>query len=60
LLIGSGGVLGLAPAPEFTFVIYVSPVGCYFKVHLDAPIKTQTPKVAEKKLELHKCSYLMI
>jgi hypothetical protein len=60
LLIGSGGVLGLAPAPEFTFVIYVSPVGCYFKVHPDAPIKTQTTKVAEKKLELHKCSYLMI
>jgi branched-chain amino acid aminotransferase len=37
LLIGSGGVLGLAPAPEFTFVIYVSPVGCYFKGGL-API----------------------
>ncbi|KAI9089362.1 hypothetical protein K1719_029641 [Acacia pycnantha] len=31
LLMGSGAVLGLAPAPEFTFLIYVSPVGNYFK-----------------------------
>ncbi|KAL7594369.1 hypothetical protein Lser_V15G27869 [Lactuca serriola] len=31
LLIGSGSVLGLAPAPEYTFLIYVSPVGNYFK-----------------------------
>ncbi|CAK9214998.1 unnamed protein product [Sphagnum troendelagicum] len=37
LLIGTGGVLGLNPAPEYTFVIYVSPVGCYFKGGL-API----------------------
>lgn len=29
---GSGSVLGLAPAPEYTFLIYVSPVGNYFKV----------------------------
>ena len=32
LLMGSGSVLGIAPAPEFTFLIYVSPVGNYFKV----------------------------
>ncbi|KAK1359246.1 hypothetical protein POM88_043720 [Heracleum sosnowskyi] len=31
LLMGSGSVLSLAPAPEFTFLIYVSPVGNYFK-----------------------------
>ncbi|XP_058080806.1 branched-chain amino acid aminotransferase 2, chloroplastic-like isoform X3 [Magnolia sinica] len=31
LLIGSGPVLGLAPAPEYTFLIYASPVGTYFK-----------------------------
>ncbi|KAL6512901.1 Branched-chain-amino-acid aminotransferase, mitochondrial [Orobanche hederae] len=37
LLIGSGAVLGLAPAPEYTFLIYVSPVGNYFKEGL-API----------------------
>jgi branched-chain amino acid aminotransferase len=28
---GSGPVLGVAPAPEFTFMVYVSPVGAYFK-----------------------------
>ncbi|XP_021888828.1 branched-chain-amino-acid aminotransferase 2, chloroplastic-like isoform X2 [Carica papaya] len=31
LLIGSGPVLGLAPAPEYRFLIYASPVGNYFK-----------------------------
>ncbi|RLN38866.1 branched-chain-amino-acid aminotransferase 5, chloroplastic-like isoform X2 [Panicum miliaceum] len=31
LLMGSGAVLGLAPAPEYTFIIFVSPVGSYFK-----------------------------
>ncbi|XP_028772750.1 branched-chain amino acid aminotransferase 2, chloroplastic [Neltuma alba] len=37
LLMGTGVVLGLAPAPEYTFLIYVSPVGNYFKEGL-API----------------------
>ncbi|CAL0311604.1 unnamed protein product [Lupinus luteus] len=37
LLIGSGAVLGVAPAPEYTFLVYVSPVGNYFKEGL-API----------------------
>ncbi|GKA46552.1 branched-chain amino acid aminotransferase 2, chloroplastic-like protein [Tanacetum coccineum] len=32
LLMGSGSVLDLAPAPEYAFLIYVSPVGNYFKV----------------------------
>ncbi|GAV90236.1 Aminotran_4 domain-containing protein [Cephalotus follicularis] len=31
LLIGSGSVLGVGPAPEFTFLIFVSPVGSYHK-----------------------------
>ncbi|GJN30020.1 hypothetical protein PR202_gb18294 [Eleusine coracana subsp. coracana] len=31
LLLGSGAVLGLAPAPEYTFIVFVSPVGNYFK-----------------------------
>ena len=31
LLIGTGPILGLAPAPEYTFVIYASPVASYFK-----------------------------
>jgi branched-chain amino acid aminotransferase len=30
LLIGSGAVLGVAPAEEFKFIIFVSPVGPYF------------------------------
>ena len=34
LLIGSGAILGLAPAPEYTFLIYASPVGDYHKVSL--------------------------
>ena len=35
LVMGSGPVLGLAPAPEYTFLIYVSPVGNYFKAGLE-------------------------
>ncbi|WVZ56097.1 hypothetical protein U9M48_006676 [Paspalum notatum var. saurae] len=37
LLMGSGPILGLAPAPEYTFLIYAAPVGNYFKEGL-API----------------------
>ncbi|CAH9065517.1 unnamed protein product [Cuscuta epithymum] len=35
ILFGSGPVLGLAPAPHYTFLIYASPVGNYFKVRPD-------------------------
>lgn len=31
VLFGSGQVLGVAPAPEYTFAIFMSPVGPYFK-----------------------------
>lgn len=31
LLLGTGPTLGVTPAPEYTFLIYASPVGCYFK-----------------------------
>ncbi|KAK1275900.1 hypothetical protein QJS04_geneDACA015975 [Acorus gramineus] len=31
LLIGSGPLLGIAPAPDYTFLVYASPVGNYFK-----------------------------
>ncbi|MAU30059.1 MAG: branched chain amino acid aminotransferase [Euryarchaeota archaeon] len=31
LLMGSGPILGVAPAPEYTFLVFASPVGPYFK-----------------------------
>jgi len=31
LLIGTGAILGLAPAPSYTFLVYCSPVASYFK-----------------------------
>lgn len=31
VLWGSGGILGVAPAPSYTFMVYVTPVGPYFK-----------------------------
>ncbi|XP_059455423.1 branched-chain amino acid aminotransferase 1, mitochondrial-like isoform X1 [Corylus avellana] len=37
LIMGSGEILGLSAAPEYTFLIYVSPVGNYFKEGL-APL----------------------
>lgn len=39
LIIGSGPILGLAPAPSYSFVVYVSPVGSYFKGNQLTPIK---------------------
>ncbi|KAE8676447.1 Branched-chain-amino-acid aminotransferase 3 [Hibiscus syriacus] len=35
LLLGTGPILGLAPAPEYTFVVYASPVRNYFKSPLN-------------------------
>ena len=32
LLLGSGPILGLGPAPSYTFTIYAAAVGAYFKV----------------------------
>jgi len=31
LIFGSGAILGVAPAPEYTFLVYTIPVGPYFK-----------------------------
>jgi len=31
LLMGSGPILGVAPAPSYTYLVYVTPVGPYFK-----------------------------
>ncbi|EKX44262.1 hypothetical protein GUITHDRAFT_159741 [Guillardia theta CCMP2712] len=39
LIIGTGPILGLAPAPSYTFLVYVSPVGSYFKGNQLSPIK---------------------
>ncbi|KAI5314977.1 hypothetical protein L3X38_044153 [Prunus dulcis] len=32
LLLGSGPVLGIGPAPEYTFLIFASPIGNWDKV----------------------------
>lgn len=32
LLMGSGSFLAVAPSPEYTFLVYTSPVGNYYKV----------------------------
>lgn len=39
IMFGSGPVLGLAPAPENTLLIYCSPVGAYFKKKGQQPIR---------------------
>ena len=39
IVIGSGPILGLAPAPSYTLCCYVSPVGSYFKGNQLTPIK---------------------
>ena len=32
VLMGSGGILGLGPAPSYTFAVFCAAVGAYFKV----------------------------
>ena len=39
LLFGSGAILGLGPAPSYTFLVYCSPVGAYFKGGQLTPIR---------------------
>ncbi|KAJ3051987.1 hypothetical protein HK097_006997 [Rhizophlyctis rosea] len=38
-VVGSGGQLGLSPAPEFYFCIFVNPVGDYYKGGMGNPVK---------------------
>uniref|UniRef100_A0A7N0T4E7 Branched-chain-amino-acid aminotransferase n=1 Tax=Kalanchoe fedtschenkoi TaxID=63787 RepID=A0A7N0T4E7_KALFE len=38
MLLGSGAMLGVGPAPEYTYLIYASPVGNYYKEG-SAPLK---------------------
>ena len=40
---GSGPILGVAPAPEYTFLVFASPVGPYFKAGFQ-PIKLKISK----------------
>lgn len=41
LLLGTGPILGLGPAPGFTFLVYAAAVGAYFKVAFHA---SQAPR----------------
>ncbi|XP_061336401.1 branched-chain-amino-acid aminotransferase 2, chloroplastic-like isoform X1 [Gastrolobium bilobum] len=39
LLMGTGALLGLAPAPEYTFLVYCCPVSCYYKGPLNLKVE---------------------
>ncbi|UPR01363.1 branched-chain amino acid aminotransferase [Chloropicon primus] len=39
ILLGTGAILGLGPAPSYTFLVYCSPVGAYFKGGQLTPIR---------------------
>ncbi|XP_020227494.1 putative branched-chain-amino-acid aminotransferase 7 [Cajanus cajan] len=39
LLMGTGALLGVAPAPEYTFLVYCSPVGSYHKGALNLKVE---------------------
>ena len=43
LLIGTGAMMGVQPSKEYTFVIFVSPVGAYFKAGL-SPVNFVTTR----------------
>lgn len=54
---GSGDILGVAPSPSYTFLIYVSPVGPYFKSGvkcLNLKITNQYHRAAPKGTGGHK------
>lgn len=50
LLFGSGPILGLGPAPAYTFLVYCAPVGAYFKgggmVPIDLLVEDQFHRAA--------------
>jgi branched-subunit amino acid aminotransferase/4-amino-4-deoxychorismate lyase len=50
LLMGSGPILGLGPAPSYTFAIYAAAVGSYFKVNqaVELPLQRVTKKQQNK------------
>jgi branched-chain amino acid aminotransferase len=59
MLMGSGQQLGLYPSPEFSFIVYVSPTGNYFKsstVGLNLHLETKRARAARGGLGSTKCS----
>jgi branched-chain amino acid aminotransferase len=59
MLIGSGQQLGLYPSPEFTFLVYVSPTGNYFKgasSGLNLHLETKRARAARGGMGSSKCS----
>lgn len=48
LLVGSGAVLGVGPSPEYTFLVYASPVGNYFKTSgpLNLYVEDEIPRAS--------------
>ena len=47
LLLGTGPILGLGPAPSYTLVVYAAAVGAYFKVN---------PQLRPRLLDDRSCS----
>ena len=59
MLLGSGQQLGLYPSPEFSFVVYVSPTGNYFKgttAGLNLHLETKRARAAVGGTGATKCS----
>jgi branched-chain amino acid aminotransferase len=59
MLLGSGQQLGLYPSPEFTFLVYVSPTGNYFKsatTGLNIHLETKRARAAVGGMGAVKCS----
>lgn len=43
LLLGTGPILGLGPAPSYTFLVFGAAVGSYFKVSALLTVMHETP-----------------
>lgn len=59
MLLGSGEQLGLYPSPEFSFLVYVSPTGNYFKsatTGLNIHLETKRARAAMGGMGASKCS----
>ena len=58
LLMGSGGILGLGPAPSYTFAVFCAAVGAYFKVSC-APLQTATMRIVKHYKQAHTVNFSM-